>query len=56
MGRDNMTEQEGFFMAMLLKPFVMIVLMLVVMILARLIMSRIPEGRVKRLLSRRIGP
>lgn len=51
-----MTEQEGFFIALLLKPFVLIVLFVAVAVLARLIMSRIPEGRLKRLLAKRVGP
>lgn len=51
-----MTEQEGFFMAMLIKPFVAFSMLFVAVILGRLILSKIPEGRVKSLLSRRVGP
>lgn len=49
-------EQEGFFLAMLFKPLVAFVFLFVAVVLGRLILNRIPEGRVKRLLSRRVGP
>ena len=38
------------------KPFLAFAILVVVAIIARLVMRAIPEGRVKRLLSRRIGP
>jgi len=43
------------FLVMLLKPLVGLVLFGVVLCLARAIIALIPEGRVKRLLTRPIG-
>lgn len=41
---------------LLLKPLIFIAVMIPVVLLGRFILSRLPEGRVKRLLSRRVGP
>lgn len=49
-------EQEGFFLAMALKPLFAIVLFAFVAVLARLILRAIPDGKLKQLLSRRVGP
>lgn len=49
-------EQENFLIAMAIKPLIAIVFFVFVAILARLILRALPEGRLKRLLSRRVGP
>lgn len=49
-------EQETFALAMFLKPFVAVVFLLIAVYLSKVILRFIPEGRVKRLLTRRIGP
>ncbi len=51
-----MTEQDGFLLAMTIKPLVAIAFFLVAAILGRLILSMLPEGKLKKLLSRRVGP
>jgi uncharacterized Tic20 family protein len=49
-------EQETFLLAMFFKPFVAFVFFFVAVVLGRLILWKMPEGKVKRLLSRDIGP
>jgi hypothetical protein len=40
----------------ILKPLVAFVILLVVALIARLVLRFIPEGKAKRLLTRRVGP
>jgi len=47
---------ENWQIALLVKPFGAVIPWLVACYLARLIMRKIPEGKLKRLLSRRVGP
>lgn len=49
-------EQSNFFIALAIKPFVAFVLLFAAVLLGRWILSKLPEGRVKALLSRRVGP
>lgn len=49
-------EQENFLLAMAIKPFVAFVLILAASLLGRWILGKIPDGKLKRLLSRRVGP
>lgn len=46
----------GLALGMLLRPIVAFLVMLGVVAFARWLMSFVPEGRIKRLLTRRIGP
>jgi hypothetical protein len=50
------SEQETFFLALAVKPFVAFVVMLVAALIARAILVKLPEGKLKSLLSRRVGP
>ena len=47
---------SDFAIAMLVKPLALLALFIPAVLLGRLVMRRIPEGRVKRLLARRVGP
>ncbi len=47
---------ENWQIALLVKPFGAVLPWLVACYLARLVMRKIPEGKLKRLLSRRVGP
>jgi hypothetical protein len=47
---------SDFAIAMLVKPLVLLALFVPAALLGRWVIRRIPEGRVKRLLSSRIGP
>jgi len=47
---------EPWQLALLIKPFGILGFWLLAAVIARVIMRRIPDGRVKRLLSRRVGP
>lgn len=49
-------EQEIFGWTMLLKPLVALPFFLVAVFLGRWILNRLPEGKLKALLSRRVGP
>lgn len=51
-----MSEQEGFWIAMAVKPLVAFVMLFTAVVLGRLILSKLPEGKLKTLLSRRVGP
>ena len=51
-----MTEQQGFFLAMLIKPLVAFTMIFAAVYLGRLILNRLPNGKLKTLLSRRVGP
>lgn len=42
--------------ALFLKPAVALVIMIPVVLLGRFILLRMPDGKLKRLLSRRVGP
>jgi hypothetical protein len=43
-------------LALLIKPFGILAFWLVAAVIARLVMRMIPDGKIKRLLSRRVGP
>jgi hypothetical protein len=43
-------------LALLIKPFGVLAFWLVAAVIARLVMRMIPDGKIKRLLSRRVGP
>ncbi len=45
-----------FAVVMLLKPLVAMLVMVPVCVLSRLILARLPDGPIKTLLSRRVGP
>lgn len=47
---------EPWQLALLIKPFGIVIFWLVAAVIARVIMRRIPDGKLKRLLSRRVGP
>jgi hypothetical protein len=47
---------DNWLIALAIKPFVLIALLVPVAILGRWILSRLPDGRLKRLLSHRVGP
>jgi hypothetical protein len=49
-------EQESWLIAMAVRPLIAIAFLVVVALLARLILSKLPEGKLKELLSRRVGP
>lgn len=42
--------------AILVKPFAALGFWLVAVLIGKLVMRLVPEGRIKRLLSRRVGP
>ena len=50
-----MTQPESFFWASFLKPFIALVLFVFAAVLGRVILSLIPEGRIKRLLQKPVG-
>lgn len=43
-------------LAYLVKPFIFLAIMIPVTLMGRWILSRMKDGRLKRLLSRRVGP
>lgn len=47
---------EPWQLALLIKPFGIVIFWLVAVLIARVLMRYIPDGKVKRLLSRRVGP
>jgi hypothetical protein len=49
-------EQETWVWAMAFKPLIAIPFFLVAVFLGRWILSKLPEGKLKALLSRRVGP
>ncbi len=49
-------EQEMWMLGLVFKPAIAFVFFLVAAILARLILRLIPNGKLKKLLSRRVGP
>jgi hypothetical protein len=49
-------EQETWLWAMALKPLIALPFFLVAVLLGRWILNKLPEGKLKTLLSRRVGP
>jgi hypothetical protein len=47
---------ENWQIALLVKPFAIVGFWLVAAVVARLVMRLVPDGKLKRLLSRRVGP
>ena len=47
---------SGWMLGLLLKPFILFALFFTAAVIARVVLHFIPEGRVKRLLTRRAGP
>lgn len=47
---------KAYWLSAFLRPFIMLVFMLGVVAVARLLLSFLPEGKLKRLLTRRVGP
>ncbi len=51
-----MNEQETWLLAMALKPLVAIPILVATVILGRWVLSKLPDGKLKTLLARRVGP
>lgn len=49
-------EQQSWLLAMAIKPLVAIPILLIAVLLGRWILTKLPEGKAKKLLSRRLGP
>jgi hypothetical protein len=50
------SEQETFYLALAVKPFVAFAVMLVASLIGRAILHKLPDGKLKTLLSSRVGP
>lgn len=47
---------KAFWLSAFLRPFIMLVFMFFVAVAARGLLALLPEGKLKRLLTRRVGP
>lgn len=49
-------ESDSFYLALVIRPVVSFVLLFGAVVLGRWILSKLPDGKLKTLLSRRVGP